>query len=267
MALHSGHLQTSGQYRLALQVSKQAIGIAREIEHHQWIILASFQLGYVYLDLFLPDQALSTLEPAFALAQSLQSAYWMRICAALLAEAHILKTDYDAAKRTLDAVLEDAAPARTVSERMAWLVRTHLFLASGDPDGAMRCLDHLVEDAQDLGEEGEYDIAGVSLLRGTVITELIRSGKAHSQAGRAETALQKAKKLAEHWPKYPLLWRVHGSLGRLYSVLGREEEAQREFGAAQTIIDRLAEELPEELREGFLRGATDYLYAQGEQHA
>src|SRR5258708_25887597 len=53
MALHSGHLQTSGQYQQALQVSEQAIRIAREIEHHQWIILASFQLGYVYLDLFL----------------------------------------------------------------------------------------------------------------------------------------------------------------------------------------------------------------------
>src|SRR5258708_38817229 len=70
MALHSGHLQTSGQYRQALQVSEQAIPIALENEHNQWNILASFQHGYLHLYLILPEQAHSTLETAFSLDQS-----------------------------------------------------------------------------------------------------------------------------------------------------------------------------------------------------
>ncbi|HLY28779.1 MAG TPA: AAA family ATPase, partial [Aggregatilineales bacterium] len=270
MALLSGHYQASGQYRRSLEVSEQAVQIAHQIEHHQWIILSSFQRGYVFLDIFSPDQALAVLEPAYALAQSLQSGYWMHSVATQLAEAYLQMNDVAAAKHMLETVIKQEVPASTVSERIAWLVRAHLCLMQGEAEGAMRSLDQLVADAEELGSEGEYAIAGVSLLRGTVLTEMIRAGKGLSDADRAETALHKAKAHAERWPKYPLLWRVHGSLGRLYSVLGRTQEAEQQFVAAQEIVDRLALELPVDLREGFLIGVTNYLYSQypqGETHA
>jgi tetratricopeptide (TPR) repeat protein len=233
--------------------------IAEEIQHHQWIILCAFQRGFTFVDVFLTDKALEVLEPAYAQAQSLQSDYWMHIIASVLSEAYLQKQEFAKAAKMLETVIKPQASAETTSERIAWLVKTQLLLAQGDCEGAMSCLDQLVASSQDLSDEGEFDIPGVSLLRGIVITELIRTGQAQSQAERAETALLSVKTHAERWPKYSLLWRAHGALGRFYSVVGKRSDAEQHFTEAQGILDKLAGELSPELRPGFLKGANNYL--------
>ena len=72
----------------------------------------------------------------------------------------------------------------------------------------------------------------------------------------AAEALEAAKLGAEQRQAPSVLWRIQRSLGRVYHLLKREEQAQREWSEVREIITRLAATIDETaLREHFLRTA------------
>jgi DNA-binding NarL/FixJ family response regulator len=73
---------------------------------------------------------------------------------------------------------------------------------------------------------------------------------------KAVEALEDAKLGAELRQAPSVLWRIHRSLGRVYHLLKREDQAQREWRAAREIIARLATTVDETaLREHFVQAA------------
>jgi DNA-binding NarL/FixJ family response regulator len=76
----------------------------------------------------------------------------------------------------------------------------------------------------------------------------------------AAEALEEAKLGAQQRQAPSILWRIHRSLGRVYHLLQREDQAQREFAAARHLIQELATTIDDiSLRERFLHTALDLL--------
>jgi len=74
----------------------------------------------------------------------------------------------------------------------------------------------------------------------------------------AAEALEEAKLGAQQRQAPSILWRIHRSLGRVYHLLQREDQGQREFAAARHLIQELATTIDDtSLRERFLHTALD----------
>ena len=72
----------------------------------------------------------------------------------------------------------------------------------------------------------------------------------------ATQALEDAKLGAQQRQAPSILWRIQRSLGKVYHLLKREDQAQLEWSAARQIIAKLAATIDETaLREHFLRTA------------
>ena len=86
-------------------------------------------------------------------------------------------------------------------------------------------------------------------LKGEALTALKRLKE-------AAEALEDAKLGAELRQAPSILWRIHRSLGQVYKLLKREDEAQHEWKEAREIIDKLADTIDETaLREHFVQAA------------
>ena len=76
----------------------------------------------------------------------------------------------------------------------------------------------------------------------------------------AAEAFEEAKRGAELRQAPSILWRIQRSLGRVYHLLQREDQAQREFAAARHLIQDLAATIDDpSLRERFFHTALDLL--------
>jgi ATP/maltotriose-dependent transcriptional regulator MalT len=250
-----------GEYGQSFDLCTRAKQIAYEIQHHQWMVLTSFFKANLYLDLGDVARGQQILEPTLELARNLNSAYWMRMIASSLAYAHIAQHNWHEAETVLNAVLSPSTPARTFSERTAWYMRTELLLACGKLDEAMQCLDLLARDSQELDSAGENSVFSIALMRGRVLTELIRLGqdKSPETTTRAETALKAARALAEPWPKLPRLWRATTALAHFYEVISRPEDAARERAATHAAVDAILKLSPHETHAAFLQSVEEYM--------
>ncbi len=77
-----------------------------------------------------------------------------------------------------------------------------------------------------------------------------------SRFEEAVQALEEAKRGAEMRHDQSILWRVQRSLGQVYHVLKREDQAQHECASAREIIDVLARTIDQTyLREHFVQAA------------
>ena len=90
-------------------------------------------------------------------------------------------------------------------------------------------------------------------LKGEALTALKRLKE-------AKEALEDAKLGAELRQAPSILWRIHRSLGQVYRLLKREDEAQHEWKEAREIINKLAATIDETaLREHFVQAALQTL--------
>jgi DNA-binding CsgD family transcriptional regulator len=124
-----------------------------------------------------------------------------------------------------------------------------LALAQGNPSFALQIADDLIASSPNIGRYGPRGIPRISHLRGRALAALGRPND-------AEAALLDARTGAREQGRRPLMWRSHTSLGRLYRVLGRGQEAEQEFANARALIEELAVRLPDDaLREKFRQQA------------
>jgi len=251
-----------GEYAAALQMASEALTIAEEIGHQQWLAGAHMALGATYTDLLMLPAARRHLEQAFALAQEIRSGYWIAWVAPALVRACCLQSDFDRANAVLDAVQGPETATETLIGAMCWQARASLLLAAGDAAATLAITTRLMAMIQQR-EPGRIT-PGVCLLHGEALAALGRDAEAEATLRSALVAMQR------HGVR-PLQWRLHAALARFYHVRARRAEAEQEARAARSIIEALAAGILDEdaeqidgrsLRECFRQAALAQLPAQ-----
>lgn len=253
-----GHtLGPRGEWADALQVAQTALDLAQRIEHPLWILTSQAILGAVYLDMGLFPAAEHEFERALDLGLNTRSAYVIYSMAGYLALTRIAQGKLDAAEAALNTLSNHTLPTRTQAQHHMWYGRAELALARHDPRLALDIVDRLIES---LGLSPDVTPAGIDLisprlwlLRGEAL-----AGLRHEQA--AETIIRAAAETAAALDAWPLVWRSHAALARLYRGQRRYEEADQEAHRARGVIETLAAKTPEPgQREGFTRYALSLL--------
>ena len=251
-------LSSFGEFGQALSHAQEGLRIATAIEHQQWFSATHVALGHIYLLLLEPDLAISALDAGLVVAQSLGSSFWSGYLTAFLGQAYILRKEFTHAKATLETILQQEQQPGSVTERQVIFVWGELALAEGESDRALAIAGRLIESAPgDL----QQPIPHLLALKGEALTALKRLKE-------AKEALEDAKLGAELRQAPSILWRIHRSLGQVYRLLKREDEAQHEWKRAREIIIKLAATIDEtSLREHFVQAALQTLPSEKPQLA
>ena len=243
-------LSSFGEFGQALAHAQEGLRIARAIEHQQWFSATNGALGQLYLLLLEPDLAISALDTGLVVARALGSSFFSGYLTAFLGQAYILRKEFSSAKAALETILQQEKQSSSVIERQVSFVQGELALAQGEADRALSISEQLIESAPG---NMQQPIPHLLALKGETLLALKRPVE-------AAKALKDAKLGAELRQASSILWRIHHSLGQVYRLLKREDEAQHEWRAARKIIAKLADTINETaLREHFLKAALQTL--------
>jgi DNA-binding CsgD family transcriptional regulator len=244
-------LASFGQFGRGLALAHKALQMAMEIEHQQWIVGAHYNLGQIHVLMLEPALALRHLDTSLPLAEKLGSAWWMGNIRAYQALAYLLEGKCKHAEAALQAAMTREQEPRTLTERrLAW-VWGELALAQGEPQVALRIAERLIASAP--GEPRTQPIPRLLKLKGEALV-------ASKRLSEAAQALEEAKRGALERREAPLLWQIHGSLGRVYRLLKPGtlwvQEASNSLVAAREGIESLAQTIDDAaLHEHFLQRA------------
>ena len=235
-----------GEFGQALAHAQEGLRIAKAIEHQQWFSAIYGALGHIYLLLLEPAQAISALDTGLTVARTLGSSFWSGYLTVFLGQAYILRKEFSKAKAVLETTLQQDQQPCSVIERQFAFVWGELALAQGEADRALAIAEQLLESVPG---NMQQPIPHLLALKGEALTALKRLND-------AAKALEDAKLGAELRQAPSILWRIHRSLGQVYHLLKREDEAQQEWRAASEIIAKLADTIDDAaLREHFLQAA------------
>jgi DNA-binding CsgD family transcriptional regulator len=242
-----------GQFGAALTRTQEALRLATEIGHQQWIAGAHSTLGAIYLAMLAPDAAVEALEAALSLALALGSVAWTSLVSADLALAHLLRRDWPRAEGVLGGEMARDARAPMGIARRVTLAWGELALARGHHESALRTAQDLIDSVpgQGTGTLGQEtrSIPALLKLKGEALMALGR-------VDEAAEALEEAGAGALGRGARPLAWQVHRSLGRVRRAGKRADEAERADAMAREIIAQMAATIEDEgLRAGFLAAA------------
>ena len=250
-------LAQAGDYTRALEWVERAKAIMEAIRHRESLVRLQISFGQILMGLLAFAEARRELEAGLALAQELGSGLFTLAGTAQLASALVLQHDLAQAKVLLDARLPAEYPAGRASVPLRRLWSTRAELELAE------------------GHPGEALTIVERLLDATLnraqsgpysVPYLSRlRAQALAALGRtkeAEAELLGTLVVARALGQRPMLWRLHADLGQVYRRLRRRAEAEREFAAARAIIQDLTDNIPEGgLRENFFRQASASLPA------
>jgi non-specific serine/threonine protein kinase len=243
-------LGPQGEYERALQVTREAIALAEETEHREWLSAALFILGAIHYDLLDVAESQTSLERALAIAMESGSMLWTRTAAGFLARCYVQQGELTLASETLDNALPPEAPAQTLGERVVHTARVALAIAQGQLDEALRILDRLEPDANAV--QGAV-IPRLALLRAKALT---LCGDYAAAEGLYVEAASQVRKQGAHGS----LWLIEAELSTLYVKLGEKEKARHAHLRATQAIDYLGERIPEgRTRDSFRAAALERL--------
>jgi DNA-binding CsgD family transcriptional regulator/tetratricopeptide (TPR) repeat protein len=246
-----GSLASFGELGRGFTLVQEALRIATEIQHAQWLSAAYFSLGRVYYILLEANLAVQALETGLQLASDTGSAWWIGNITAYLARAYLLQGALPRAEAALKAAMpREQSPANAPQRRISW-AWGELALAGDEPEIALGIADRLLASAP--GAARAQPIPWLLKLKGEALGAL----------GRREEgiqALEEATQGALARQERPLLWQLHRALGRQYQYLKQEDLAQRNFTSARQGIASLASTNDDVyLREHFLSTALSTL--------
>jgi DNA-binding CsgD family transcriptional regulator len=224
----------AGQYRSGFAWLIQAVALARELEHGQFVMATEWALGAVLQDVLHHDEALPYLERAYGLARETHSLYMQRIVAASIASRFIEQDKLGAAANMLEQELSPQLPMRTSGQRQLWCARAEWLLAKRDARPALDLLERLIDTATCLETRGRDALPRLSRLRGEALAAMGRYAE-------AEAGLVATLPFAQEWK--PMLWRLYLSLGNLLRRQNRRDQADEAYARARSIITELANEL------------------------
>jgi DNA-binding CsgD family transcriptional regulator/tetratricopeptide (TPR) repeat protein len=240
-------LASFGQFGRGLAHAHKGLQMAMEIEHQQWIVAAHCDLGQIYVLMLEPALALRHLETGLPLAKTLGSAWWMDTLRAYQALAYLQTGQRKQAEVPLQAAMPREQEPRTLSERRLTWAWGEQALAQGEAQVALQIAERLIATVpgEPLAQLPTQPIPRLMKLKGEALVALKRLNE-------AVEALEEAKRGALLRREAPLLWHIHGSLGRVYRLLKLEEQARDEFTAAREGIESLTQTIDDaSLREHF----------------
>jgi DNA-binding CsgD family transcriptional regulator len=257
------YLALKGNYEQAFQLLNSGLAIAEEIGHSQWTVYARYCLGILYLDIMEYPRAREHLEYALALAKKIGSQWWVTNITGYLVPAYLAGKDPAQAVSALDTALKVSTEktiksgkgidARTLGQRRCWFAFAGLFLARRDAKNALKIIDVLISTSANVPAGGL--VSRLWLLRGQVLTALDRYPE-------AEKTLLAAREDTEREGERPLLWRIQLSVGKVYQLQSRREDAANAYETARKIAEEISGELPEAgLRENFMERALELIPA------
>jgi predicted ATPase/class 3 adenylate cyclase len=245
-AFHGLGIGARGDYSTAFPSTREALEIARAIEHRQWMTAAHCTLGSLHTSLCDLDAALREFETARGLSRDVGSMYWIRTAAGWLAIVYIRRGELEAAASILEEHLNETTPLDTIACRLLWATAAELSLAQEDARRALELTDRLIETAPG---NTNRPILRLELLRGEALMAL-------SRYQEAENALTAAREAAIWCGARPWLWRIDSTRARLDTELDRPDDAARAKAAARSLVEELAASVPEEsIRAMFLQRA------------
>ena len=249
-------LMWRGEYDRAIPLAREALALAREINHLEWSAGALRILGGISLDLLAPNAAREQLQAAHDIARRLGSRVWFRWTAAPLAIALGHAGDLAAAYTVLDNADRIAAPmdqetsadsdALTLGERLLWLVRGELALVGREPLEALRIAEARLAAERASNPGNTLGVPRLTFVKAQALAALDRGAD-------AEEAFEQAHAEATAQCARPLLWRIEVARGHLHRARRQRLEARRAFSAARVLADDLAARIPDEqLRNSFV---------------
>ena len=252
-------LMWRGDYARAIPLVREALALAREIDHLEWTAGSLRLLGAISLDLLDVEGACEQLEAAHAIARRLDSHVWIRWTAAPLAIARGRAGDAARALELIESASRvagaDAAPPAgpesselTLGERQLWLARAEIAFGAGDPASALSIVDARLTTENAAKAVTPLGVPRLLLVKAESLTELGRYGEAND-------VLEEARRAATVQGARPMLWRIESAVGRLHRLQRQRLEARKAFDAARSITDELATQIPDDqLRGSFLAG-------------
>ncbi|MGE5222281.1 MAG: LuxR C-terminal-related transcriptional regulator, partial [Omnitrophica WOR_2 bacterium] len=244
-------LKQAGEYMQAFERLARAQPMMEENQDRESLARLHLTLGQILVDLLALTEARQHFEMGLALVQELGSGILTVAATAHLASAALLENDFAHAQALLVELLPGEYPqGQELSPQIAcWSVRAELEVRQGYPDHALEIVDRLLASTPNLAQYGPHAVPRLSRLRGQALAALGRMED-------AEAELHGTLPVARAHGRRSMLWRLHADLGKVYRAMGRREDAQREFSAARTIIQELADRVPEgALRDHFLKQA------------
>jgi DNA-binding CsgD family transcriptional regulator len=240
-----------GDFGRALAAGADALRIAEQIAHRQWLAAAHSNLGQIYVHLLAPAPALEHLVPGLEAARSGRSAWWASTITCNLALAHMLRSDIETAEAVLRAESTPDGPVGTLAQRRLIWAWGRLLLAQGDLRGAIGVARRLIASLS----PGAPAVPALCLLEGEALL-------AAGSATEAVAALAVARDASVARGERPRLWEAHALLARAHRR-SRNREAERvEAAAARSVIGELAGSIDAPaLREGFVQSALARLPA------
>jgi DNA-binding CsgD family transcriptional regulator len=250
-----------GEYDRAIPLAYEALALANEINHRQWIAGTLRMLGAMSLDLLAPEAARTHLETAHEIAQRLGSRVWIRWTAGPLAVARARTGSLPEAIEVLDGAARVAgsgdkrgarsgpgAASPTLGERQLWLARAEVALIEKRPEVAVQIVDARLTAERAANPGSTLGVPRLGLVRAEALAALGRLDEAQLALGvaRDEATNQRAR---------PLLWMIEAAAGRIHRQQRKRLEARRAFDAARTIADELSAKIPDaDLRARFESG-------------
>lgn len=247
-------LMWRGAYDRAIPLAREALALAREIEHLEWSAGALRILGAGSLALLAPEMAREQLQAANDIARRLGSRVWFRWTAAPLAIALAQCDAIDAAFQVLDDADRIAGsslpPADsqnlTLGERQLWVARAEVELVRQRPEEALAIAEARLAAEHATNPGSLLGAPRLSLVKAEALAALERFDD-------AEVALDAARAEATAQGAPPMLWRVEAAAGQVHRARRQRLEARRAFDAARAVGTELATRVPdEELRNTFL---------------
>ena len=244
---------TLGRYREAFDAAQTGVSLSEAIGHRQWNIFTEWILGYLYLDLFALPAAQRHLEKARALSDEVGSPYWVRVTAAMLADAYTAHGQTERAERVLDIALDPAAPAETAAQRHVWCARARVVLRAGNAQRALDIVARL-DGAANPREPSRLPGLWACHLRGDALLALERFDE-------AAAVLEEAREITVTTGAQAIEWRILVSLGKAYHGQGRKAESRQALASARAIVHSIAANAPDDLlRDSFLHGAAKMMH-------
>lgn len=240
-----------GDFGAALAHAQEALRIALDMAHQQWMVATYCVLGRLLTLMLNPTQAIQLLEAGLSLAHTLGSAWWMGSIRTHLALAYLLKHENAQARSVLEVAMPaDAHPRNLAERRMLW-AWGELILAEGNYQETLGIVEHLL--ASPPGADRAQPIPWLLKLKGEALAAMTRLDE-------AAQALEGARIGALRQQERPLLWQVHRALGRVYHRVKDEDRAEHAFAETRSVITELAASIYEPTqRELFFQEALKLL--------
>src|SRR5947209_8663612 len=180
------------------------------------------------------DLALQHYKVTVDLARQVGSSFWITIATAGLGQAYLLKNDPSAAEAALKTELDPEQEPRGFGVRLMFWAWGRLLLAKGDPEGALRIAERLLDTVPGTPPDGAgQPIPSLLLLKGEALLSLNRPQE-------AQESLEEAKRGATDRHELPILLHIQVALTRLHRSTGNQGQANQEHASTEALIKTLA---------------------------